>query len=354
MQNKTFKRGLGLSLILVFLLSGCSNNDSANESAANAYPFSYSDTTMGTSFSIKVSQLPTGVRPKKVKIAIREKLEQINQQMSTYITDSELSRINSSTDMTSRFISEGLYKVVETAQEINHLSEGAYDITVGSLVNLWGFGPSKALSHTPKDEDIQKLLADVGSDKIVLTARLHTLSKTRPNLYMDLSSLAKGYAVDEIAAILDALKITHYMVEIGGELNIKGKNKQGKNWRIGVEAPNAKKRELLRVLPISDIAMATSGDYRNYFEQDGQRFSHTIDPRTGYPITHKLVSVTVLGDTTMKADAWATALMVLGPEKGYQIAEQQKLAVLFISKMGAGFLEQETPLFTEYTKRKGQ
>ena len=142
------------------------------------------------------------------------------------------------------------------------------------------------------------------------------------------------------------------MVEIGGELFLKGKNLQGENWRIAVEKPDAEKRELQRVLPISDIAMATSGDYRNFFEQDGQRFSHTIDPRTGYPIKHKLASVTVLSDTTMKADAWATTLMVLGEEEGYKIAEQQELAAYFIIKTDQGFVERETPLFSEYTKVK--
>ena len=348
MQNRISKRGLSLTLILVFLLSGCANNNSAEKK----FPFNYSGPTMGTSFSIKVSQLPKGVKTYRLETLIQKRLAEINQSMSTYIKDSEISLINSSQSTNTQFISPGLFTVIETAQEISRLSDGAFDITVGPLVNLWGFGPDKVSYQAPDAEDIQQALSNTGYDKIILTTRLLTLSKKIPELSIDLSALAKGYAVDEVAKLLEKQGITNYMVEIGGELFLKGKNLQDENWRIAVEKPNAEKRELQRVLPISDIAMATSGDYRNFFEQDGQRFSHTIDPRTGYPIKHKLASVTVLSDTTMKADAWATTLMVLGEEEGYKIAEQQELAAYFIIKTDQGFVERETPLFSEYTKVK--
>jgi len=279
-------------------------------------------------------------------------LAEVNQQMSTYIKDSELSLINSTLATSAQFISLDLFTVIETAQEVSQLSGGAFDITVGPLVNLWGFGPDKMQHQAPEAEDIQSALGKTGYDKIVLSTRLLTLKKLLPGISIDLSALAKGYAVDEVANILEQQGIANYMVEIGGELHLKGKNLQDKNWRIAVEKPNIEKRELQRVLEITNIAMATSGDYRNFFEQDGKRFSHTIDPRTGYPITHKLASVTVLSDTTMKADAWATALMVLGPEEGYKVAEEQKLTVLFIIKTEQGFVEQATPLFTEFTKVK--
>jgi len=347
MQNTISKRGLSLILILVFLLPGC-----ANKISEEKYPFSFSGSTMGTSFSIKASELPEGVKPYRLEMLINAKLKKINQSMSTYLKDSEISQINSSLSQEIRFISPGLYKVITTAEEISRLSGGAFDITVGPLVNLWGFGPDKMVDQAPKDEVIQQALNQVGYEKLILTSRLITLSKTSPEIYIDLSSLAKGYAVDEIANILEKQGISNYMVEIGGELYLKGKNLQGKNWRIALEKPNSGTRELQRVLNITDIAMATSGDYRNFFEQDGKRFSHTIDPRTGYPITHKLVSVTVLSDTTMKADAWATAFMVLGEEEGYKLAVQQEMAVLFISKTEQGFVEQATPLFSEQTKVK--
>ena len=305
---------------------------------------------MGTSFSVKASQLPEGFKVSRLEKLINRRLDEIDQRMSTFISDSEVSLINSSRNTGATFINPELEKVLLVAQEISVLTEGAFDITVGPLVNLWGFGPDKTNNQAPKAEAIQQALKSVGYQKLVINTRVVTLRKTLPSIAIDLSALAKGYAVDEVAEVLDQQGITDYLVEIGGELHLKGKNLQGENWRIAVEKPNEEKRELQTVLSLTDIAMATSGDYRNYFEQDGQRFAHTLDPRTGYPITHKLASVTVLSDTTMKADAWATALMVLGPEQGYNIAEQQNLAVLFIIKTDQGFIERETPLFSEQTK----
>jgi thiamine biosynthesis lipoprotein len=346
MQNKISKRGLSLILILVFLLSGCASNNSVEK-----YPFNYSGPTMGTSFSVKASQLPEGVKVSRLEKLINRRLDEIDQRMSTFISDSEVSLINSSRSTSATFINPELEKVLLQAQEVSVLTEGAFDITVGPLVNLWGFGPDKTNNQAPKAEAIQQALKSVGYQKLVINTRVVTLRKTMPDVAIDLSALAKGYAVDEVAEVLDQQGITDYMVEIGGELHLKGKNLQGENWRIAIEKPNAETfggRQ--RVLSITDIALATSGDYRNYFEQDGQRFAHTLDPRTGYPITHKLASVTVLSDTTMKADAWATALMVLGPEQGYNIAEKQNLAALFIIKTDQGFIERETPLFSEQTK----
>ena len=336
-----------MSLILVFLLSGCANNSSVEK-----YPFNFSGPTMGTSFSVKASQLPEGVKTYRLETLIKNRLDEINQRMSTYISDSEVALINSSTNPGATFISLELEKIILQAREISELSDGAFDITVAPLVNLWGFGPDKMENKAPKAEEIQQVLEVVGFKNLVINKRVVTLAKTLPGVAMDLSSLAKGYAVDEVAKVLDKQGITDYMVEIGGELHIKGKNLEGNNWRIAIEKPDADAAmlEFQRVLSITDIALATSGDYHNYFEQDGKRFSHTIDPRTGYPITHKLASVTVLSDTTMKADAWATALMVLGEEEGYKIAEQQKLAAFFIIKTDQGFVEKETPVFSEQTK----
>ena len=336
-----------MSLILVFLLSGCANNSSVEK-----YPFNFSGPTMGTSFSVKASQLPEGIKTYRLETLIQNRLDEINQRMSTYISDSEVALINSSTNPGATFISLELEKIILQAREISELSDGAFDITVAPLVNLWGFGPDKMENKAPKAEEIQQVLEVVGFKNLVINKRVVTLAKTLPGVAMDLSSLAKGYAVDEVAKVLDKQGITDYMVEIGGELHIKGKNLEGNNWRIAIEKPDADAAmlEFQRVLSITDIALATSGDYHNYFEQDGKRFSHTIDPRTGYPITHKLASVTVLSDTTMKADAWATALMVLGEEEGYKIAEQQKLAAFFIIKTDQGFVEKETPVFSEQTK----
>ncbi|OQK17880.1 hypothetical protein AU255_08470 [Methyloprofundus sedimenti] len=345
MQKIISKRGLSLTFILVLVLSGCANNNNVEK-----YPFNFTGPTMGTSFTIKASQLPDSVKVNRLEKLIQKRLDEINQRMSTYISNSEVSFINSSRNAGATFISPELFKVLTQAEEISSLSDGAFDITVGPLVNLWGFGPDQMDNQAPTAEEIQQALRNVGYKNLFLHPRIKTLSKTLPDVAIDLSALAKGYAVDEVAKVLDGQGITDYMVEIGGELYLKGTNLQGENWRIAIEKPNAEKRELQMILAITDIAMATSGDYRNYFEKDGKRFSHTIDPKTGYPVTHKLASVTVLSDTSMKADAWATALMVLGPDQGYIIAEQQNLAVLFIVKTEQGFEERATPLFSEQTK----
>jgi len=307
---------------------------------------------MGTSFSIKASHIPEQISVDDLQQLILMRLQAINQRMSTYLKDSELSLLNTLSSTEPKIISAELYTVLDAAQKISQLSAGAFDITVGPLVNLWGFGPDMMLYQAPKPEAIVQLLAQSGYAKLQLNKQDLTVTKTLASLSMDLSALAKGYAVDEVARLLEEQGIKDYLVEIGGELRLKGKNLQGKKWRIAIEKPTINKRELDKVVAITDIAMATSGDYRNFFEQDGQRFSHTIDPRTGYPITHKLASVTVLTETCMLADAWATALMVLGPEAAYKIAEQQQLAVFFIIKTEQGFAERATPLFTEYTKVK--
>jgi thiamine biosynthesis lipoprotein len=346
MLQKLFKRELGFYLIFVFLLSGCENI------TPQKYPFVYSGAIMGTHFSIKATHIPEQASVEKLQQLILMRLQAINQRMSTYLKDSELSLLNTLSSTEPQIISAELYKVLDTAQNISQLSGGAFDITVGPLVNLWGFGPDIMLSQAPKPEAINQLLAQTGYTKLQLHKQDLMATKELASLSMDLSALAKGYAVDEVARILEEQGIKDYLVEIGGEIRLKGNNLQGKKWRIAIEKPTINKRELEKVVAITDTAMATSGDYRNFFEQEGQRFSHTIDPRTGYPISHKLASVTVLTETCMLADAWATAFMVLGLEEAYKMAEQQQLAVFFIIKTEQGFAERATPLFTEYTKVK--
>ena len=221
---------------------------------------------------------------------------------------------------------------------------------MGPLVNLWGFGPDSISFEPPADAAIREKLNLIGYFYLKFKDNPFMIKKEIPELYLDLSSLAKGYAVDQVANLLEAQQIMDYMVEIGGELRLKGKNISGYKWRIAIEKPSPEQRMIHKVLPITDVSIATSGDYRNYFELDGHRFSHTIDPRNGSPITHNLASITVLSDTAMKADALATALMVLGPEQGFELAQQEKLAALFIIKSNDGFEEQNTSAYIEKTR----
>mgnify|MGYP002149845147 CR=1 FL=1 len=343
-----FVKILKIWLIVGFLLSiiGCELDK------PKVYAFSYVGTTMGTSFSIKSGYLPPEISIKQLQELITTRLNEINQRMSTYINDSELSKLNQAQTTDNQKVSPELFKVLKTSEEISTLSRGAFDITIAPLVDLWGFGPDVSSLKAPPTKDINALLVRSGYQKLQLNTVSLTLKKLLPELSMDLSALAKGYAVDEVALILEQQGIQDYLVEIGGELRLKGKNLQNKKWRIAIEKPNIQQRELQKVIAISDIAMATSGDYRNFFEQEGVRFSHTIDPRTGSPVTHKLASVTVLHSSSMYADAWATAFMVLGSEQAYKIAEQQKIAAFFIIKTEQGFAERATPLFTDYIEVK--
>jgi len=344
MYLENLKRGSVL-LLLVFLLPACQQSTEHRQ-----YALQYSDAVFGTSFTIKVPVLPNSISSAVLKSDIKQLLDKLNKQMSTYLQDSELSQINQNQTGEWISVSEPLYQVLSQANSISTLSAGSFDITVGPLVNLWGFGP-KGLSYlAPTEETIKQQLSNTGFQYLLFNDEAHQIKKQNSQLYLDLSAIAKGFAVDQVGLLLDKQGINNYMVEIGGELRLKGFNINNKPWRIAVEKPTANKRMIQKVLPLTDISLATSGDYRNFFEQEGIRFSHTIDPRTGKPITHKLASITILSDTTMKADALATALMVLGPEQGYQLAEKESIAALFIIKTKEGFVEKASSMFVERFK----
>ena len=279
---------------------------------------------------------------------IDEKLKQLNQEMSTYINDSELSTFNQSSSLAPVSVSPGLARVLEEAIRLGKLSEGALDVTVGPLVNLWGFGPEYRPETVPSDELLAQTKARVGLDKLVFEQGM--LSKSIPNLYVDLSTIAKGYGVDLVAEFIEANGINNYLVEIGGEMRLKGFKHTGELWHVAIEKPLTNERAVHQIIIPKDNAVATSGDYRIYFEADGQRFSHIIDPKIGKPINHKLVSVTVIHPSSMTADGLSTAMMVMGEEKALAFAEENDLAVYIIAKTDHGFVEQSTVKFMQYLK----
>ncbi len=332
-------------MFLFFLLSACDNNY-----AQKSYPFAYHGQTMGTSFSIKSSRVPEGFNAEQLKQQINEHLAAINGQMSTYLEDSELSVFNRSRSTDWQPVSQALFTVLSTASKISGKTQGAFDITVGQLVNSWGFGPDPMTFIAPKQAIIEQEMQQMGYQHLHFRPEQMSIRKDIPELYIDLSAIAKGYAVDQVADILETAGLEDYLVEIGGELRLKGGNLSNEPWRIAVEKPTPEKRMIQTVFPFTNTALATSGDYRNFFEVDGVRFSHTIDPRTGHPIKHKLASVTVLNQACMEADALATAFMVLGPDEGYQLAEQEGIAALFIIKTEQGFDEKATSAFTTNTR----
>jgi thiamine biosynthesis lipoprotein len=210
---------------------------------------------------------------------------------------------------------------------------------------LWGFGPDKRPDIVPSEEDLATVYTLVGTDKFSLEGS--TVTKADKDVYIDLSTIAKGYGVDVVAEILESKGLQHYLVEIGGEMRAKGEKSKDSPWRIAIEKPIAGQRSAQRLISIGDNAVATSGDYRNYFEADGKRFSHLIDPATGYPIEHNLVSVTVVHPSSMTADGLATALNVMGPEDAKILAETNNLAVFMVLKEANEFIEYSSPAFTE-------
>ena len=273
--------------------------------------------TQGTSYYIAYNSPDSVDYHEELKEIFRE----IDYSMSIYNPSSIISRVNNNEAGVKA--DDYFINVFNRAQEISEKTGGAFDITVGPLVNAWGFGFTERENITPKL--IDSLLQFVGWEKVGLEGRL--LVKDDPGVKLDMNAIAKGYTVDVVAEFLDSKGITDYMVEIGGEIRLKGTNKDDNMWRIGidkpVEDPAAVSRELQEIVQLTGKSLATSGNYRKFYIQDGQKFAHTIDPESGYPVQHNLLSATVVTSTAKDADAWATAFMVMGPEKSIEMARSK-------------------------------
>jgi len=310
---------------------------------------------MGTEYHIswisqQSSQQALIIEKTNIKQIIDAQLAAINKSMSTYDSESELSLLNQNFSREWQVISADLYRVLMMSKRVNVQSIGAFDVTVGPLVNLWGFGPEASLGQVPEAGSIKRLLAEVGSEAISLRQRDESFEiKLLAQRYIDLSAIAKGYAVDVLGRSLQQHGIKNYLIEVGGEIIANGQKLADKPWRIAIETPNDNGRSAQIIMPLSNLGIATSGDYRNYFEQDGIRFSHTIDGRTGYPVKHNLASVSVLHDSVAMADAWATALTVVGAKAGMELAEEHELAAYFIVRTAEGFEQYRSRQFEQLT-----
>lgn len=319
-----------------------------------AEPWLFEGSALGTTYSVKVvvgEHSPSAAAERReIARVITDELEAVNSRMSTYLEDSELSRFNRHADTTPFPISAETHEVFAAALEVSRLTEGAFDVTVGPLVNAWGFGPPR-VSGPPQlgDEEIAALLAKIGFSKLTLDPEANLLRKKQSDLVCDLSGVAKGYAVDRVVEAISARGLTDIMVEVGGEVRAAGRNRAGRIWLIGIEQPQFLRGGVQRIVALDGLGLATSGDYRNYREHEGVRFSHIIDPRTGRPIRHRLASVSVVHPRCAMADALATGLLVMGPAAGYELAVRQKLAALFLVREGDGFRERTTPAFEELT-----
>jgi thiamine biosynthesis lipoprotein len=267
-----------------------------------------------------------------LQAAVDAELELVNELMSRYREGSELDRLNRSRSADETRVSPELLRVLERAAEISEQSSGAFDVTVGPLIALWGFDDKRGRAQAPEQAAIDAARERVGYVKLELDRRGRTVRKLHPELDIDLSAIAKGYAVDRVALAIERAGHNDYLVEVGGEVRCSGTSHRGTPWRVAIERPVAGRREIFRVVELSGRALATSGDYRNFYEVGGQRYSHTVDPRSGRPVSHRLASVTVIHDECITADALATALTVMGPREGLAFAEERDLPVLFIER----------------------
>ncbi len=282
-------------------------------------------------------------------------LQDVDHRMSTWRETSELSLFNNSIDQDWHKVSSKTLGIIDNAMRISDLSAGAFDVSVGPLVDLWGFGAvmsNSAAAHQfekPSNKAIAKCMQIVGYNAIEINHDQSAIRKQIPAAKLDLSGIAKGFAVDQVAKLLDAQGYENYLVEVGGELRSSGKRSKNQDWRVAIERPYTARRDVFRVLNLRNSAVATSGDYRNFYLDGGQRYSHSIDPRHGSPVNHELVSVSVIANTTMLADAYTTALIIMGPDEAHAFATQHRIAAHFVHKSASGKLdEQFSPLFSEY------
>ncbi|MGO2353878.1 MAG: FAD:protein FMN transferase [Marinomonas foliarum] len=306
---------------------------------------SFSGPTMGTTYTVKFFTTKDVSNATDLKQDVDSALVKVNKLMSTYDSNSELSLFNGSPAGQSTIVSEEMAYVIDKALLISEMSSGEYDVTIGPLVNLWGFGPGKREDVVPSQAAIDEAKSRVGYQFLTLDGLRLTKQK---DIYVDLSSIAKGYGVDAVAMVLRDYGVESYLVEVGGEILSKGMKSDGSPWRIAIESPSGGHDIAERIIAVTDIAVATSGDYRNYFEKNGVRYSHTINPVTGRPITHKLVSVTVIDKTATMADGLATAITALGPDKGLDFAQQNGIAAYLLVKTDFGFEEYSSKAFEPY------
>lgn len=287
----------------------------------------------GTFFEVTVGSDHANTDLEAIETGILEILDEVDRQMSTYRKDSVLNQLNTAPLQQPVEVDDELYFVLQRSEAIAEMSNGAFDHTVGGLVTLWGFGPEGRVTERPSQSELEKRLEEVGYHFVTLNNEDQTAMRTH-DVFVDLSGIAKGYGVDAVSNYLSAEGFYHHLVNIGGDIIAQGMRTNESHWRIGIEVPAENRQVVQHILPIRDVAMVSSGDYRNYFEADGVRYSHTIDPTTGAPIAHNLAGATVLADNATDADGYASAIMVLGPQRGLEFANEHGIAALLVSRDG--------------------
>ena len=334
-----FKRRAAAGVLLVLLAIACKFLLPAKGDELETLVFS--GNTMATTWQVKVVDKEfSEARKESLGEAIAARLEMVNTQMSPYHKGGDIYRLNEAHKGVVVKVHHEVLAVLQKAVEISELTGGAFDVTVGPLIRLWGFHDKKRLTEPPSEAAIKEAQRRIGYQYLLLDPVHSTVAKGVEGLDVDLSAIAKGRSVDMVAETLDANGESNYMVEVGGEIRCRGKNDTGVDWRIGIEkpaAPDDTQRKVLRVVPLSNLSMATSGDYRSYYMIHNKRYSHTIDPVSGKPVSHALASVSVLTEDCMTADALATGFTVLGVRESMRIADKRGYAAYFIEREQGGF-----------------
>jgi len=331
-----------IAVALAAALTGCLPSEKVEE---------FGGPTMGSTYSIKYVRNQTVAPLAELKAATEAILAEVDVQMSSYRSDSLIEAFNRAPAGTCQTMPEGILQVVASGKQLGEESDGAFDLTLRPLLDLWGFGPGSRGTHTPEPEQLSQALERVGQRHLRIEGE--QLCKDLP-LQVDFNSIAAGYTVDRIIQRLGELGVSSYLVEVTGELKAAGRKPDGSHWRIGLEAPQEGQRVAQRVLELDGYGISTSGDYRNYYEENGKRYSHTLDPKTGKPIEHRLAAVTVADPSTLRADGLSTVLLVLGPEEGLAYAERKGIAAFFVTRVDDGFVTQGSTAFEQLFAAGGE
>jgi thiamine biosynthesis lipoprotein len=320
-------------VMLAGVLSGCGNGDSLER---------FDGPTMGSRYSIQYVRHSSTPGPKAVQAEVENILAEVDRQFSTYRSDSVIERFNALPAGRCQVMPGPVLELIRVGEQLSSQSEGSYDLTVEPLLNLWGFGPQGREEKVPTAEALAEVRQRVGHAHLRIDG--DQLCKDAA-VEVDFNSIAAGYAVDTIAAKLEAMDIHNYLAEATGELKAAGKKLDGSPWRVALEEPRDDQQVAERIIAVDGYGVSTSGDYRNYFEQDGRRYSHTFDARTGAPVLHTLASVTVIHPSALMADGLSTLLLILGPERGWDYAEAHDIGAFFVIRADTGFVTRTTQAF---------
>ncbi|MEB0047852.1 MULTISPECIES: FAD:protein FMN transferase [unclassified Pseudomonas] len=330
----------GSFIVLISALAGCGNGDSLE---------SFGGPTMGSTYSIKYVSHAGLPASGEVRVEVEKILAEVDRQMSTYRSDSDIERFNDLPANRCQTLPAPILELVRVGEQLSLQSDGSYDLTVEPLLNLWGFGPQGREEKVPSRQALAEVMTRVGHAHLRIDG--DQLCKDAA-VEVDFNSIAAGYTVDTIAAKLEAMGIHNYLAEATGELKAVGKKLDGSAWKIALEEPRDDQQVAQRIVSLDGYGVSTSGDYRNYFEQGGQRYSHTFDARTGAPITHALASVTVIHPSTLMADGLSTLLLILGPERGWDYAEKHDIGAFFVIRGDTGFITRTNRTFERLSGAK--